>query len=104
MSKLPFDPALLKENASNVADLLGGMANARRLEILCHLSKEKEATVNALAEAVGLSASATSQHLTKMREEGLVAFRKERQTVWYRIGDPRIEQLLRTLQRLFCLS
>ena len=52
--------------------------------------------------AVGLSQSALSQHLAKMRDEGLVAFRRENQSVWYRIGDPRVEQLLGTLSRLYC--
>ena len=37
-----------------------------------------------------------------MRDEGIVAFRKESQTVWYRIADPRIEKLFATLHRLFC--
>ena len=58
--------------------------------------------MNALAEAVGLSQSALSQHLAKMREEGLVTFRRESQTLWYRIADPRIEQLFAALHRLFC--
>ncbi|MEW6151720.1 MAG: ArsR family transcriptional regulator, partial [Pseudomonadota bacterium] len=51
---------------------------------------------------VGLSQSALSQHLAKMRDEGLVAFRRESQTLWYRIADPRIEQLFATFYRLFC--
>ena len=58
--------------------------------------------MNALAEAVGLSQSALSQHLAKMRAEGLVTFRRESQTLWYRIADPRIEQLFAALHRLFC--
>jgi ArsR family transcriptional regulator len=37
-----------------------------------------------------------------MREEGIVAFRREAQTLWYRIGDARIETLLSTLHRLYC--
>jgi ArsR family transcriptional regulator len=37
-----------------------------------------------------------------MREEGLVAFRRESQTLWYRIADPRIEQLFASLHELFC--
>jgi ArsR family transcriptional regulator len=61
-----------------------------------------EATVGTLAAEVGLSQSALSQHLARMREEGIVAFRREAQTVWYRIGDPRIETLLSTLHRLYC--
>jgi ArsR family transcriptional regulator len=37
-----------------------------------------------------------------MRDEGIVAFRRESQTIWYRIADPRIEQLFATLYSLFC--
>ena len=57
-----------------------------------------------LAEAVGLSQSALSQHLAKMREEGLVAYRRESQTLWYRIADPRTETLLGHLYELYCAA
>ena len=57
---------------------------------------------DALAEAVGLSQSALSQHLAKMREEGIVTYRRESQTLWYRIADPRTETLLGHLQQLYC--
>jgi ArsR family transcriptional regulator len=49
-----------------------------------------------------LSQSALSQHLAKMREEGIVTFRRESQTLWYRIADPRVGGLLEALYRLFC--
>jgi ArsR family transcriptional regulator len=55
-----------------------------------------------LTEQVGLSQSALSQHLAKLREEALVATRKEAQTVFYRVCDPRAEQLLALLHDLFC--
>ena len=61
-------------------------------------------TVGALVEAVGLRQSALSQHLAKMREEGLVAFRRESQTLWYRIADSRLEALLATLYDLDCTA
>jgi ArsR family transcriptional regulator len=70
--------------------------------ILCKLVEWGEANVNTLAEAVALSQSALSQHLARMREEGIVTFRRESQTIWYRIADPRIEQLFATLHMLFC--
>ena len=50
----------------------------------------------------GLSQAALSQHLAKMRDEGLVAFRRESQTLWYRIADPRTETLLAALYQLYC--
>ncbi len=92
----------LQAKASEVADLLRTLANDRRLLVLCKLGERGEATVGALADEVELSQSALSQHLARMREEGLVAFRRDAQTLWYRIADPRIETLLATLHRLYC--
>ncbi|MFX8373798.1 metalloregulator ArsR/SmtB family transcription factor, partial [Acinetobacter baumannii] len=81
---------------------LRAVANERRLLILCRLVELGEATVNSLADSVGLSQSALSQHLARMRDEGLVTYRRESQTSWYRIADPRIEKLLATLHELYC--
>lgn len=97
-----FKSDALEVQAAEVAAVLRALANERRLMILCKLVEWGEASVNALAEAVGLSQSALSQHLAKMRAEGLVAFRRESQTLWYRIADARLEQLLATLHRLYC--
>jgi len=97
-----IDPRALEARASEVADVLAALANDRRLLILCKLVEEGEVTVGALAEGIGLSQSALSQHLARMREEGIVAFRRDRQTLWYRIADQRIESLLATLHRLYC--
>jgi ArsR family transcriptional regulator len=97
-----FDPASFEKQAVEVAGILRALANERRLMILCKLVECGEDNVNALADAVGLSQSALSQHLARMREEGLVTFRRESQTLWYRIADPRVEQLFATLHKLFC--
>ena len=85
-----------------VAGILRALSNERRLMILCKLVEWGEANVGTLADAVGVSQSALSQHLAKMRDEGLLSFRRESRTVWYRIADPRIEQLFATLHDLFC--
>jgi|SRR6185436_21099416 ArsR family transcriptional regulator len=97
-----FDTAAFEQKALQAADMLRALANERRLMILCKLVEWGEANVTQLAVAVGLSQSALSQHLAKMREEGIVAFRRDAQTVWYRIADARAEELLGTLHRLFC--
>lgn len=97
-----LDPELLEAQATEVAGVLGALANERRLMILCKLVEWGEATAGTLADAVGLSQSALSQHLAKMRAEGLVTYRRDSQTLWYRIADPRIELLFATLQKLFC--
>src|SRR5215831_9869358 len=97
-----LDPKALQAKAGKVASLLGALANDRRLLVLCRLVETGEATVGMLAEEVGLSQSALSQHLARMREEGIVTFRRDAQTLWYRIADPRVESLLATLHRLYC--
>ena len=102
MASPTFDPETFEKQAVEVAGILRALANERRLMILCRLVEFGEDNVSSLAEAVGLSQSALSQHLAKMREEGLVAFRRESLTLWYRIADPRIEQLFATFYRLFC--
>jgi len=102
MSHAPADFAVLESNATKVAQILRALANERRLMILCKLVEWGEANVNRLAEAVGLSQSALSQHLAKMRDEGFVDFRREGQTLWYRVSEPRIEILFGQLQQLYC--
>ncbi len=102
MPRAPADLVTFAANASAVADVLRALANERRLMLLCKMAEWGEASVGSLAEAVGLSQSATSQHLGKMREEGIVEFRREGQTLWYRIAEPRTELLLGYLQQLYC--
>ncbi len=97
-----FNPHGLEKAATQVVGILRALANERRLMILCKLVEWGEGNVSSLAEAAGLSQSALSQHLAKMRDEGLVTFRRESQTLWYRIADPRIEELFATLHRLYC--
>lgn len=102
MTRRGLDPYELESSVGEVASILRALANERRLLILCTLVERREATVTALAEAVGLSQSALSQHLARMREEGFVTFRRESQTLWYRVADARVERVLATLQREFC--
>lgn len=102
MLKPPMDLATFEAKAGAVAETLKALANDRRLMLLCKLVEHEELTVGDLTREVGLSQSAASQHLSRMREEGLVAFRREGQTLWYRIADPRARTLLATLYQLYC--
>jgi ArsR family transcriptional regulator len=95
-------PTDFGRHAGDAAALLKSMANERRLLVLCHLAVSDEISVGELADRVGLSQSALSQHLARLREEGLVATRREAQTVHYRIGEPKAGQLLALLHDLFC--
>jgi DNA-binding transcriptional ArsR family regulator len=96
------DMERLADQAGAAAALLKLVANENRLLILCHLVGAGEMSVNALVDAVGLSQSALSQHLAKLREDGLVATRRDGQTIHYRIADPRALALMETLKRIFC--
>jgi ArsR family transcriptional regulator len=102
MLKPPMDLSSFEAKATTVATLLKAVANPRRLMVLCKLVEHGEMTVGDLADAVGLSQSALSQHLARMRAEGLLGFRREGQTLWYRIADARVEALFATLYDLFC--
>lgn len=97
-----LDLSGLEAKAVEVATVMKALANPRRLLILCHLAEAGSASVNALAAAVGLSQSALSQHLGLMRDEGLVGFDRDGQTLNYRIADRRIGKLLDTLYHLYC--
>jgi DNA-binding transcriptional ArsR family regulator len=88
--------------AGSAASLMRALSHEHRLLVLCHLLTAGELSVSQLVNRVGTSQSALSQHLSKLREEGLVATRKEAQAVFYRIGDPRAEQVLALLHDLFC--
>lgn len=88
--------------ATRAASLLGAMGNPNRLLALCYLADAGEMPVGRLAEAVGLSQSALSQHLAKLRSDGLVGTRKEAQTVYYRLSDARVLPLLTLLRDQFC--
>ncbi|NML04731.1 metalloregulator ArsR/SmtB family transcription factor [Sphingomonas sp. G-3-2-10] len=102
MIKPPMDLATFEAKAESVAATLKAIGNARRLMLLCKLVEHGEMPVGDLASETQLSQSACSQHLARMREEGLVAYRRESQTLWYRIADPRVESLLATLYQLYC--
>jgi ArsR family transcriptional regulator, virulence genes transcriptional regulator len=88
--------------ATDAVGMLKAMANECRLLVLCYLMEAEELSVGELVDKVGLSQSALSQHLAKLREEGLVATRKEAQTVFYRVCDPKASKLIALLHDLFC--
>ena len=93
---------LLAKQAEDVARLLTVLANQNRLLVVCYLMMNNEMKVGDLVDALHLSQSALSQHLTKLREEGVIKFRRESQTLFYRIADPRVTKLVKTLKKLYC--
>lgn len=91
----------MKKNSVKAEALLKQLANANRLMLLCHLvSGEK--TTGELAEIVGLSQSAVSQHLGKLRHAGLVECDKRGLSVYYRICSMEVQALLSVLHLIYC--
>ncbi len=94
--------AELERKAGEAAGLLKLLANENRLLILCRLAMAGEMSVTSLVEAGDLSQSALSQHLGKMRDDGLVATRRDAQTIYYRIADKNAARLLALLKDIYC--
>ena len=92
--------AELQECVQPAARLLKLLASEQRLLLLCRLM-EGEASVSVLAEHAALAQSATSQHLAKMRAEGLVATRRDGQTIHYRIADSNAAHILTALSQIY---
>lgn len=96
------DLLFLQEGAAKAAAMLRAVGNPHRLLLLCLLIEYGEMSVGALQGYVDLSQSALSQHLARMREEGLVTYRREAQTLYYRIEHPDVAKLVATLKEIYC--
>ena len=99
------DAAALKElakQAGEATQLLKMLANETRLLVLCFLAVRGEMTVGELVDVAKLSQSALSQHLAKLRADGLVEFRRTSQTLHYRVADARALRLLQALKDIYC--
>ncbi|CCQ09333.1 Transcriptional regulator, ArsR family [Pseudoalteromonas luteoviolacea B = ATCC 29581] len=91
----------MAHNAEQAETLLKLMANKNRLMILCRL-QQGELSVSELNDLVPLAQSALSQHLASLRKAEIVSTRREGQTIYYRVTDPRVALLLEGLYRVFC--
>lgn len=90
----------LEASAHAATRMLKLLASEQRLLLLCQLI-DGEKSVGNLSAQVGLTQSATSQHLAKMRAEGLVATRRDGQTIYYRLDDPAAIRMLHTLCEIY---
>ena len=98
------DPADLKAisgKTGQAARLLRALSHGARLRVMCELAGG-ERSAGELVSASGLGQSALSQHLAKLRGEGLVATRRDAQTIYYRIADAKALQILKALYELYC--
>lgn len=91
-----------EEDIHRAARALKAMAHPLRLKILCILGASDEASVQDIVEQVGTSQSNISQHLSILREKGILAARKDANKVYYRLNDPRTVQLIGSMRAAFC--
>ncbi len=91
----------LRSKSGEAAGFLKILANDRRLMILCELLKG-ERSVGELEYVVGLSQSALSQHLGKLRRSRLVKTRRNSQTIHYSLADPGVRKVIDALYGLYC--
>ena len=91
----------LLPKAEQAEAFLKALANKHRLMVLCELH-QGERSVGTLMDAVGLSQSALSQHLAKLREDKLVVTRRDAQTSYYALANDDASRVMAVLYELFC--
>jgi DNA-binding transcriptional ArsR family regulator len=91
----------IERKAQEAAAILKALSNSRRILIVCALH-EQERSVGELEKIVGLSQSSLSQHLARLRRDGLVLTRREAQTIYYSLNQPRTSGILEYLYAVVC--
>ena len=92
----------LAKQAGEAAQMLKLLGHEKRLLVLCFLAVRGEMTAGELVGVAKLSQSALSQHLAKLRADGLVEFRRASQTLHYRVVDQRALRVLQVLKEIYC--
>lgn len=96
-----MDSAVMEERAEEAARFLSGLASPHRLRILCQLA-DGEKNVTQLMEATGIAQTSMSQHLAKLKDEGLVSFRREHRILFYSICNPMVLEIMTIMYSHFC--
>ena len=91
----------MRQRCDTVSQVLKALAHPQRLLILCTLATG-EKTVGEIEEACGASQSAVSQFINRMRLEGLVSSEKRGSFVYCKIADPKVNQLIQSLYKIYC--
>ena len=98
---MKIDVSRMSQAAESAAELLKALANRHRLLIVCQLL-EGDRSVGDIADFLGIRDSTVSQHLALMRKDGLVAARRDAQTIYYAINSDPARQILQTLYGIYC--
>lgn len=100
-SKTIINPNEMRAAVDQASELMKALSNQHRLLMLCHLvSGEK--SVGQLAELLGIRDSTVSQHLALLRRDGIIAGRRDGQTIWYRIEADIARQIVGVLYAHYC--
>lgn len=91
---------VLVAQATQCANFLKALGHDGRLMILCHLLSGPK-SVTALENLLEARQAVVSQQLARLRLEGLVSARREGQTIYYSILDPKVVELLGVLSDMF---
>ncbi|MGA9335594.1 MAG: metalloregulator ArsR/SmtB family transcription factor [Rudaea sp.] len=96
-----IDIDAMRASADDAAQMLKMLANGQRLRVLC-LLVGGELSVGQINARVELSQSALSQHLAKLRDEGLVTTRREAQTIYYTLASGPAQRIIAALHDVYC--
>lgn len=91
----------MNKNSQAAANFMKGIANPHRLLVLCELTMG-EKSVKELIEATGLAQTSMSQHLSKLKDEKIVTFRRDHRTLFYRIDNDAVLKIMDILYHEFC--
>jgi len=96
-----LDIEFSQKRAQQVAEFMKCFGSEHRLLILCQLV-EGEKSVTELIEATGMAQTSMSQHLNKLRREGLIDFKRQHRILYYSIVDQNALKIMQTLYEAFC--
>jgi len=92
---------LLMRNARMASDFLKSLGHEHRLLLLCLLS-EQERSVTELETILSLRQPMVSQQLARLRLEGAVATRRDGKTIYYRLANENVRQIIAVIYNIFC--
>lgn len=92
----------MHEHADEAARLLKALGNPQRLRVLCLLVEGERSVGEIHKDLLDLSQSALSQHLARLREEGLVHTRREAQSIHYTLAPGPAQAVIEVLHGAYC--
>ncbi len=98
------DLTSMRSRAEEASGLLKTLGNAQRLRVLCLLVGGEMSVGQINDHLPDLSQSALSQHLARLRDEGVVRTRREAQTIWYELPDGPAQAIIATLYKTYCAA